>query len=94
MCYKFLSEFTIKEISNFNPNLDNRNAVICKRQDDTIIFHAIIQQSPLKDCQNEIIIYPTDDSFSKHTGNPMVCQTHENKSYEQLGCGDIMYKIL
>lgn len=94
MCYKFLTEFIIKEISNYNPKLDNRNAVICKRQDATIIFHAIIQQSPLKDCQDEIIIYPTDDNFSKHTSSPMVCQTHENKSYEQLKVEDILYKIL
>lgn len=93
MCYKFLTEFIIKEISNYNPKLDNRNAVICKRQDATIIFHAIIQQSPLKDEQDEIIISPTDGSFSRHTGCPMICQTHQNKAYEHLESGDIIYKI-
>ena len=94
MCYKLLTEFVIKEISNPNSNQGNRNAVIIKHQDDSIIFNAIIQQSPCKACQDEIIIYPTNDSFSEHISNPMVCRMPIGSTIEMLKDGDLITKIL
>ncbi len=94
MCYKSHTEFVICNITDYNPRLQSRNAIVQKRKDQAQQFHAIIQPMAAKEAGNEVTVLPRDETYSINTGNPFNCYLPENKSFEDLSVDDILEAVL
>lgn len=94
MCYKLHTEFVICNITDYNPQLESRNAIVQKRTNPAQQFHAIIQPMEANEAKNEVTVLPYDETYSTSTGNPFNCYLPENKSFEDLSVNDILEAVL
>jgi|InofroStandDraft_1065614.scaffolds.fasta_scaffold138541_1 hypothetical protein len=89
MTYVADTEFVIREIIGVCSN-SIRKAVIEKRCDSSIRFHASMAHGPLCNDKDEVILYPCDPEFKNYTSNPFVCYSPNGKQLEKLLQEDIL----
>ena len=89
MTYVADTEFVIREIIGVCSN-SIRKAVIEKRCDSSIRFHASMAHGPLCNDKDEVILYPCDQEFKNYTSNPFVCYSPNGKQLEKLLQEDIL----
>ena len=94
MCSKLPTEFIIRYIADYNPNLQSRNAIIQKRKNQKQQFYAIIQPMMAKEAENEVTVLLCDQTYSSTSDNPFNCYLPENKSFKDLSVDDILKAVL
>lgn len=87
MCSKLPTEFIIRYIADYNPNLQSRNAIIQKRKNQKQQFYAIIQPMMAKEAENEVTVLLCDQTYSSTSDilSTVIClKIYRSKIYPSM----------
>ena len=87
MCNNPLAtRYEIYSIADYNPNLQSRNATLCKPTNRAYLIYAALQ--PLQN--DKVTLICCDKEFKKFDKSTFICFLPKGKNFSQIVAGDIL----